>query len=327
MSFGFLSLERVENMEPICFGGLSALPGEKCQGFVPLGPSGSSFPATLIRGTRPGPVILVSSGIHGSEYVGILAAMELARSLQPEDVRGTLLLFHPVNRGAFLRKLSYIEPTLGVNLNRFYPGSPAGPLYERVCHYMVEEYLSRVDLVVDLHGGDLHEGTLPYVYVPGVGAPEVLDRAMEAARLVRADYIVRSAGTTGFYNYANVRGTPAILIEWGGAGRWSREEVEACKADVVNILRRWGSLEGKVQRPPPARLLTEMSYDYAPCPGVFLPRVEVGQVVHRGQLLAEILDPFGGVSARLEARQHGVLLLVWTALGVDTDDPVFIYGE
>ncbi|MCD7736947.1 MAG: succinylglutamate desuccinylase/aspartoacylase family protein, partial [Lachnospiraceae bacterium] len=118
------------------YGGLSAAPGEKIQGYVPLGPSGEVIPATLINGISEGKTVLISSGIHGSEYPGILTAMELAQELTPERVNGQLILLRPVNTGAFYQHLSYINPVVGENLNRLYPGSRDGSLAERVAWYM-----------------------------------------------------------------------------------------------------------------------------------------------------------------------------------------------
>ncbi|MCC8104242.1 MAG: M14 family metallopeptidase [Clostridiales bacterium] len=228
------------------YGGLSASPGEKTQGFVSLGPSTEKIPATLINGTSEGKTILISSGIHGSEYPGILTAMELAKELTPEMIRGQLILLHPVNTAAFYRRLDYINPIVGANLNRLYPGSPDGSLAEQVAWYMGEEYHKRVDFVIDLHGGDLHEDLPPYVYAPGFGAPEVLQASMEAALLVNAEYLVKSTSTTGFYNSCAISGTPAILIERGSRGLWCKKKVDIYKADVCNLLVHLGLLEGSV---------------------------------------------------------------------------------
>lgn len=38
--------------------------------------------------------------------------------------------------------------------------------------------------------------------------------------------MVKSNATTGAYNSAAIRGIPSILIERGGRGIWSREEVD-----------------------------------------------------------------------------------------------------
>ncbi|MCC8106542.1 MAG: M14 family metallopeptidase [Clostridiales bacterium] len=251
------------------YGGLTAAPDTKIQGFVPLGPSGETIPATLINGAGKGRTVLISSGIHGSEYPGILTAMELARELTPKQVNGQLILLHPVNTAAFYERRSYINPVVGENLNRLYPGSPDGSMAEQVAWYMGEEYHKRVDFVIDLHGGDVPEILPPYVYAPGIGDPDVLKASMDAALLVNADYLVKSKSTTGFYNSCAIQGTPAILIERGSQGIWSREEVDAYKADVKNLLVYLGLLKGVVKQPAKKHIcLQTLSFLMHPPPAV-----------------------------------------------------------
>ncbi|MCD7819775.1 MAG: M14 family metallopeptidase [Lachnospiraceae bacterium] len=310
------------------YGGLSAAPGKKIQGFVPLGPSSETIPATLINGNQEGKTVLISSGIHGSKYPGILTAMELAKELTPEDIHGQLILLHPVNTAAFYQRLDYINPIVGANLNRLYPGSPDGSLAEQVAWYMGEEYHKRVDFVIDLHGGDLHESLPPYVYAPGIGAPEVLEAAMKAALLVNANYLVKSSSTTGFYNSCAVSGTPAILIERGGNGLWSREEVESYKADIRNLLVHLGLLNGTVKQPEEkARVLTNVVYLDADVSGCWIPAVRLNEHVKQGQLLGVITDFFGNVLKEIRADFDSTIVCLASSLGVQEGNPLLTYGS
>lgn len=49
-------------------------------------------------------------------------------------------------------------------------------------------------------------------------------------------FMVRSTATTGAYNYAAISGVPSLLIERGGAGLCRREDIDAYKNDLHNIL-------------------------------------------------------------------------------------------
>lgn len=313
--------------ETMCYGGLTAAPGQKTQGYAPLGDSGFSFPVTLINGCRRGKTVLISAGIHGGEYPGILTAMELAAELRPEDLSGRLILFHPVNVSAFLNRVSYVHPEIGENLNRLYPGSPDGSAAERLAHYMTEEYHRRVDFVLDLHGGDLHEELPPYVYSPGIGDPAVLSASLAAARLVHARYLVRSTASTGFYNSCAITGTPAILIERGCKGLWSRAEVDAYKADVKNLLTHLGLLPGCAAAPAePAYEITRASYIDAGASGFWFPLAEVEEHARAGQLLGKITDPFGNVLEEIRAAYDCIVLYRAVSLGIKEGDPLLTYG-
>ncbi|MCD7884867.1 MAG: M14 family metallopeptidase [Lachnospiraceae bacterium] len=313
--------------EHMIYGGLSAAPGTKVQGCVPLGPSGETIPATLINGAGEGKTVLISSGIHGSEYPGILTAMELAKELTPEQIHGQLILLHPVNTAAFYERRSYINPVVGENLNRLYPGSPDGSLAERVAWYMGEEYHKRVDFVLDLHGGDIPEILPPYVYAPGIGAADVLQASMKAALLVNADYLVKSKSTTGFYNSCAIQGTPAILIERGSQGIWSREEVEIYKADVRNLLVHFGLLKGTVKQPQKkAYVLTNVVFLDAPASGCWLPEVTLSEHVKKGQRLGVITDLFGNLLEEIFAEFDSIVVSFAVSLGIKEGDQLITYG-
>ena len=80
-------------------GSLTAREGEKVQGMVEI-PGGSiQLPVTLVNGVRPGKTLLITSGVHGGEYVGIQAAIETAASLQPEERE------HVLQRAAYYNRL------------------------------------------------------------------------------------------------------------------------------------------------------------------------------------------------------------------------------
>ena len=48
-----------------------------------------------------GPTLLITAGIHGGEYPGIAAAMELGHDIEPDHVTGCLIMMHPVNIQGF----------------------------------------------------------------------------------------------------------------------------------------------------------------------------------------------------------------------------------
>lgn len=66
------------------------------------------------------------------------------------------------------------------------------------------------------------------------------------AEQVDVPYMVRSnVASGGAYNYAASQGIPSILIERGGMGAWTSEEVRSTRRDVRNILCHLGIYQGK----------------------------------------------------------------------------------
>ena len=72
-----------------------------------------------------GPTVLILGGNHGDEYQGQIAAMKLARHLEPEMVSGRIILIPSLNFPA-ARAATRLSPLDGMNMNRAFPGEPEG---------------------------------------------------------------------------------------------------------------------------------------------------------------------------------------------------------
>lgn len=71
--------------------------GTKLRTMLPVPDAAVSLPLTIINGQQDGPTLLLTAGIHGGEYPGIAAAMELGKELEAEQISGCLIILHPVN--------------------------------------------------------------------------------------------------------------------------------------------------------------------------------------------------------------------------------------
>ncbi len=61
---------------------------------------GVEIPFFLVEGAAPGSCLLVTAGVHGSEYCSIEAALRL-REVSPDEIRGTLLVLPILNVRGF----------------------------------------------------------------------------------------------------------------------------------------------------------------------------------------------------------------------------------
>lgn len=77
--------------------GLKAERGQKLQTYIPVLDSNTKIPITIINGQNDGPTLLITAGIHGGEYPGIAAAIEISQAIEPEVISGCLIIIHPVN--------------------------------------------------------------------------------------------------------------------------------------------------------------------------------------------------------------------------------------
>ncbi|MBQ7477976.1 MAG: succinylglutamate desuccinylase/aspartoacylase family protein, partial [Selenomonadaceae bacterium] len=93
---GFFYWKKGEYMlHTVCFSNFHVEPCTKLRTLVDVPRTLNAIPTTFINGKYDGPTVLVTSGVHGSEYPGIAASMELGRDLDPEEIHGCLILMHP----------------------------------------------------------------------------------------------------------------------------------------------------------------------------------------------------------------------------------------
>lgn len=312
----------------ITFGGITVEPGNKKQGFAAVLDTEYSFPITVINGEKEGKTLLITSGIHGGEYPCIETTIELAQEIDAKEVAGQIVMIYPVNVSAYYERLSYIMPEDGKNINRLFPGDKNGTLGDKIAYVITNEYQDKSDFYIDMHGGDLHELLPPYVYYPGVGEnKEALDYAERASKVLNAKYSVKSSATTGAYNSCAIRGIPSLLVERGGRGLWSKEEVENYKEDIMNVMRFLDILPEEVKQPEEiSTSITKAVYLDATETGSWYPAVELEERVEEGQKIGEIRDFFGNTLGTYYAEFDSIILFVTVSLAIRKGDPIITYG-
>ena len=299
----------------------------KIQHFVSVPGTKLQYPETVIYGAHNGPNVTVSAGVHCREYVGIQAVIELAGSIDPNDIYGELHLVHAFNYDGLICRCADVFPSDGKNLNRVFPGSACGTDAEKLAAFLEEKIIRRCDCIIDLHSGGGYEYLTPHVYFHGAAAPEVCAKSEELAMHVDVAYAVRSRAKNGFYSHAGTCGVPAVLIERGCCGLWSERETAQDIADVKNILRYLGVLQdgiSAVRRAP--RVFGRGEYIDAPVSGCWYPAKKIGGTVHAGDSLGRICDIFGRQLHNELARFDGIVLYQTASLGIEKDCPMVAYA-
>jgi uncharacterized protein len=304
----------------VTVGTATAARGEKAFGAIEV-PAGSdasmSIPVAVVHGSQPGPVLALISGAHGTEYASILAVVRLIQALQPDAVRGTVILVPLVNPPSFHRIVPHLNPVDGKNMNRRYPGGPDGTQSDRASDRIVHEVVARADYLVDFHGGDLDESLYPFAYWPRTGreAQDAVSRGMVLAFGI--DHIVLSTarppdatGATSLSGIASFRGIPSIIVEAGHAGTTEPADIGVLVDGTLSVMRHLGMLEGAssaIEHPVWIERIVSVASE---TDGIFSPLVRRGQMVEAGMKLGYVTDYFGRPVAEARAPVAGVILFV-----------------
>ena len=301
-------------------GSAAAARGQKAIGriAVPDGvDAGMNIPVVVLHGARPGPVLAIVSGLHGTEYASILAVERLIQLLDPGQIAGSVILVPLVNVTSFEQKIAHVNPVDGKSMNRFYPGRPDGTQTERASFLMTKEVVDQCDHLIDLHGGDLDESLRPYSYwtVTGNTTQDQISREMLLAFgldhiIVSADRPKDPAASRYLENTASTRGKPSITAEAGHAGTTDPDDIGLLVSGSVNVMRYLRMLPGApavVENPVWIDRAVALPSEQA---GIFYPLVKCGTYVQAGMKLGYVTDYVGTTIFEARAPESGVVLYI-----------------
>ena len=307
------------------FCGTTILPGERKNVPLPV-PDAPPLETICLCGAASGRTLVVTAGVHGCEYVGVQALRRLFRELDPAELSGNVILLPLANPSAFYAGVKQVVPEDGINLNRAFPGDAGGSLSARLAFALEKSLYSAADLLVDLHSGDCNEALRPLVFIPTMGEDAINRTSQAAAEVLAVPYRVRSTARNGLYSWAVQKRVPALLIERGGHGLWSEQEVEDCCEDIRSLMRHLKILPGDTP-PQDQSEIVETFYAEAASAGFWYPVVDLDQQVQKGELLGHLEDMSGNCLQEVRAECNGIVLYYTVALGVQTADPLIAYGH
>ena len=178
------------------------------------------------------------------------------RELEALELRGRVRAVPVLNMSAFAGRTPFVVPEDGKNLNRCFPGDPAGTSAERLAYDTFTQLITGSDAVIDAHCGDMVEALQPFALYE-TGPAE--DRAAELARAYGLPFVIRQepgpdravSGTTS--GAAAEAGIPAITAEAGGCGLVEEQAVAMHVAGLHGALRLLGMTDAAAAagRQPP----------------------------------------------------------------------------
>ncbi len=313
-------------------GSVSAQPGSRASGSLSISAgsdAATEIPVTVVHGAAEGPVLALIAGTHGYEYAPITALQRVRGEIDPTIVSGTIIMVHIANPASFYKRTIYFNPVDGKNLNRVYPGDPAGTQSERIAHQLTQNVIEVSDFVIDLHGGDGNEALRPFIYMPKTGDAALDEGTRNLAIAFGLDHIVidesplRDPDDSLYVDQtALTRGIPAVTTETGQLGSNAEEWVSMAERGIWNVLRSLDMLPGAPDPVGEPVWLTDYEVVVSPAQGIFQPAVRDGYVVARGGQLGTIVDAFGDEITTVTAPFAGVVNYIVATPPISEGEPV-----
>ena len=271
------------------------------------------IPIAVVRNGN-GPTALLTGGNHGDEYEGPIALFDLARTLDPKDVSGTVIIVPAMNYPAF-RAGTRTSPIDKGNMNRIFPGRPDGTATEKIADYFQRQLLPRADIVLDFHSGGKTLDFLPFCAAHNLPDKVQEQKAFAMVEAFSAPFSMRmlEIDAVGLYDTAaEEMGKIFVTTELGGGGTSRAETVCIAKRGALNALRHAGIVAGAIDRQP-TRWLDMSSGDcfsFAENEGVIETMIDLGHPVQQGQVIARIhcVEHTGAEPLEIHSKMSGILV-------------------
>ena len=320
LSLVLISTLSAQNRATFTVGTATAARGQKATGTIEV-PAGSdaalSIPVAVFHGAKPGPVLALVSGAHGTEYASIIALEKLIGLLNPAEMSGTVIIVPLINIPSFEQKVPHVNPVDRKSMNRLYPGKMDGTQTERASFLITRQVVEQSDHLIDLHGGDLDESLRPYSYWTKTGNENQDRISREMVLAFGLDHIIISTdrpkdpqASRYLENTATTRGKPSITVEAGHAGTVETDDVAALVNGCLNVMRYLKMLPGivsMIEHPVWIEKVVTLASEQT---GMFYPLVRRGTYVEQGMKVGYVTDYLGKVIFEARAPATGVVLYI-----------------
>ena len=324
IGLAFISLSSIsasaQDRATFTVGTATAARGQKATGTIEVPPGSDaalSIPVAVFHGARPGPVLALVAGAHGTEYTSIIALEKVIGMLNPAEISGTVIIVPLINIPSFEQKVPHVNPVDRKSMNRWYPGKMDGTQTDRASFLITRQVVEQCDHLIDLHGGDLDESLRPYSYWTKTGSEKQDQISREMVLAFGLDHIIISTdrpkdpqASRYLENTATTRGKPSITVEAGYAGTVEADDLNALVNGCMNVMRYLKMLPGTpsvIEHPVWIEKVVTLASDQT---GMFYPAVKRGTYVEQGMKIGYVTDYLGKVIFEARAPVAGVVLYV-----------------
>ncbi len=256
------------------------------------------LPVRVIRAEQPGPVLLLTGGLHGDEINGIeIVRRMLAKKLLTPQT-GTVVAIPLMNVYGFIQNVRGVPD--GKDINRSFPGSKSGSLAKLVAYTIMNEIIPKIDYGIDFHTGGASRSNYQQIR-----CVLDIDKNMELARAFAPDIMLHSPLIDKSFRKAAHRKNKHILVfETGETLRFDESGIKKGIDGTLRLMKYLG-MRDTAPEAGETEIYTNSSWVRASFAGIFNPKIKLGETIKKRQVLGVITDPFGNEVFTIKSRYEG----------------------
>lgn len=277
-------------------------------------------PVIIERSKKPGPVVLLTAGIHGDEINGVEIVRQIISKNINKPVKGTIICIPVVNVFGFLNMAREFPD--GRDLNRVFPGTKNGSLASRFAYQFVKKILPVADFCLDFHTGGASRFNAAQLRVLKGD-----EKSMKFAKIFNAPFTIYSKTIGKSYRETCYKLGKMVLLFEGGKSLDSNKEIAKNGVDgAMRILDHLGMLKPRFEYSEAhgeSIIIENSSWMRAKYSGLLHVKIACGKHVEKGEYIATITDPYGKFRHKVNAPHTGYIINVNESPIVYQGDAIF----
>jgi len=245
------------------------------------------LPVKIVRAATDGPVLLLTGGLHGDEINGI----EIIRRILTHNFnvleKGTIIAVPLVNIYGFIQNVRGVPD--GKDINRSFPGKKTGSLANLVAFTLMAEIIPHIDFGIDFHTGGASRANYPQLR-----CTFDIEKNVELANAFSPPVILHSTLIEKSFRKAAFKKKKHILVyETGESLRFDEFGIDLGVNGTLRLMKHLSMIKSAPEPEYTTDIFEKSSWLRAKYAGLFKPKIKLGDIVEKRQLLGWITDPFG----------------------------------
>jgi uncharacterized protein len=277
-------------------------------------------PIYVSRSLDDGPTLALMAGMHGDEING----MEIVRRILDRGLhqvkRGTVVCMPVINVYGFLNYSRDVPD--GKDVNRSFPGTKNGSLASRVAYHLMHDVIPFIDCGIDFHTGGAMRSNYPQVRAVLRESTNVeLANAFHAPFTIDAPFRPNS-----LRREAARKGKNIIVYEGGESLRFDMSAIEQGVEGTLRLMKHLNMIDWAPEPREENKIIWTTSWVRAKHAGLFQPTIQAGQLVHKGDWVGTITDPFGEFKEQVKSHETGYVIGVNNGPVINAGDALLHLG-
>ncbi len=278
------------------------------------------IPIIIERSKKPGPILLITAGIHGDEVNGVEVVRQIIAKKINKPKRGSIICIPVLNVFGFLHMDRFFPD--GRDLNRVFPGKKNGSLASRFAYQFVNQILPIADFCLDFHTGGGDRFNAPHIRVDPKN-----ETLVNFAKIFNAPFTLLSKNLEGSYRTTCSKKQINILLFEGGKSQYSSRDIAVEGVEgTMRILHHFQMLNPIFETPHKTNdsiVVKKSLWMRAKYSGLLHLKIPYGKQVKKGDILATITDPYGTRRHVVKAPNEGYIINVNESAIVYKGDAIF----